>query len=170
MTAMKSVQEIIETLLPDSTKREAYLTIFADAIVEANIHGGDKWAVHLLDDRVRLIVGHNIICTIIDGRIWLALDQSLFPTAKIDLNQTKEWEWDQREYPEYSSIGSTNGYYTSSSQHTNIWVEIRRLLNEAIYQAAHRRKMDPRTPDKHNPEVLQYLRDELGKTIPDPAY
>lgn len=170
MTSTQTAQEIIEALLPDKKLRDTCLTIFADATIEANIYGGDKWAIHLLDNKVRLLVGHNIICTINAGRIWMAVDQALLPTAGVDLNQLPEWEWDRKDYPDYPSIEAKNGYYIPSFQHPQIWIELRRLLFEAIYQAATHRKMDARTPNKHNAEVLDYLRRELGRNLPDPSY
>jgi hypothetical protein len=148
------------------------LTIFADSIAEANIYGRDKWAVAYERDKVRLIVGHIITCTLGNNRIWMALDSRLLEASSqpLVLEQSDDWEWDTNRYPEYPTISSRNGYYRPSKNHEKIWPAIRRPLFESIYRAANETTMDPRTPQGHSPEVLRYLRNELGRHVPDPLY
>ncbi len=58
-------RELIEKkVLPETTVRRTCLTVFADAIAEANIHGRDKWAIACTASKVRLHVGHIIVCTL----------------------------------------------------------------------------------------------------------
>jgi hypothetical protein len=57
----QEARQVIQSCLVDPQIREWILSMFADAITEANAYGRDKWAVHLLKDMVRLHVGHYII-------------------------------------------------------------------------------------------------------------
>lgn len=152
--------------------RQKCLMMFADAIAEANIYGRDKWAVTYTASKVRLIVGHIIVCTLENGRIWVALDKGLLETPRHQslLEQLDDWTWDDNQYPEYQQIPSRNGYYLPSEDHAKIWPGVRRLHFEAIYRAANETTMDQRTPEGHSAEILKYLRNELGRHVPDPLY
>ena len=165
------------SILPETGIREVSLGMFADAIAEANVHGRDKWAVTRTSGKVRLIVGHLVVCVLggdrpEHGPVWMALDKGLLRTPKHHslLERSRDWEWDARNYPEYPTIQSRNGYYRPSHKHSEIWPEIRKLHFESIRKAATETTMDPRTPRGHAPEVLEHLRNELGRQIPDPHY
>ena len=75
------------SILPRTLNREMCLEAFADAIAEANVHGRDKWAVTHKAGKVRLVVGHLIVCTLEDrpthGPIWMALDQELLEDLQL---------------------------------------------------------------------------------------
>ena len=164
------------SILPRTGSREMCLMAFADAIAEADVHGRDKWAVTHKAGKVRLIVGHLIVCTLEDrpkhGPIWMALDRGLLKTSNYEslLEQSADWEWDIEKYPEYPKIQSRNGYYRPSERHSEIWPAIKQLHFESISKAATETTMDRRTPRGHSPEVLEYLRKGLGRQIPDPPY
>ena len=165
-------KRLVLSILPEPVVRRRCLAVFAEAVAEANVYGRDKWAVTPTDSKVRLQVGHVIICTLGKGRIWMALDKGLSETPKrrSSLNQSGDWKWDSEVYPEYPSISSRNGYYLPSEKHAEAWPEVRRLHFEAIYRAANGRPMDPRTPQGHSPAILRFLRNELGRHVPDPLY
>jgi hypothetical protein len=57
-----SVQKVIEKACPDEKVRKITLSIFADAIEEANVCGRDKWAVRV-KDTARLVIGNYYVCT-----------------------------------------------------------------------------------------------------------
>jgi hypothetical protein len=166
----------VVSILPEPGIRQKCLMVFADAIDEAHRCGRDRWAVRYTTDKVRLHVDHVIICTLRDrpehGPIWMALDEGLLGTSnhKSLLERSGDWEWDDDQYPEYSTIESRNGYYSPSEKHTEIWPTIRRLHFESINKAANHRAMDPRTAKGHSPEILKYLRHELNRHLPDPLY
>ena len=165
-------KQLVLSILPEDEVRKVCLTIFADAIAEADVHGRDRWIVNYATDKVRLHVGHLIICTLENGRIWMALDKGLLETSnrQPSLVQSHDWKWDTDVYPEYSTISSRNGYYLPSEKHAEIWPGIRRLHFESIYRAANGRAMDPRTRKSHSSEILKYLRNDLGHPVPDPFY
>ena len=153
------------------------MNVFADAIGRANGHGRDTWAVTHARGKVRLIVGHLIVCTLKNrpdhGPIWMALDRELLETSdgRSELELSDDWEWDtvskNREYP---SIGSRNGFYRPSERHAKLWPTIEPLFFESIFKAATRTTMDPRTPKGHTLEILEYFRSELRRPIPYPRY
>jgi hypothetical protein len=169
-------KRFVDSILPKPGTRQKCLMVFADAIDEANRYDRDKWAVTHTTDKVRLIVGHLIVCTLRDrpehGPIWMALDKGLLGTSnhKSLLERSGDWEWDVDQYPEYPTIGSRNGYYSPSEKHSEVWPTIRRLHFESICKAANHRAMDPRTPKGHSSEILSFIRKELGRQLPDPLY
>ena len=149
--------------------------MFADAIDEANTHGHSRWAItHRTSGvrKVRLVVGHIIVCTLGDGRIWMALDEGMLeaPNNKQILEQSADWEWGSGRFAEYRQIPSRNGHYRPSGKDGEVWAAIQRMHFESIRKAANQTTMDPRTPNKHSPEILRYLREELGRRVPDPLY
>src|SRR5918995_2086538 len=149
--------------------------MFAEAIDEANHCGRDTWAVTYTTRngrKIRLIVGHLIVCTLGNGRIWMALDERLLSsTNHISLlERSGDWEWDVDRYRKYPTIQSRSGYYSPSEKHAEVWSRIRPLHFESISKAANYRAMDPRTPEGHSPEILEYIIKELGRQLLDPLY
>ncbi len=169
-------KRFVDSILPEPRTRQKVLTAFADAIEEANRSGRDRWAVRRMSEKLRLIVGHHIVCTLKDrpehGPMWMALDQRLLGTSnhRSFLEQSGDWEWDVEQYPEYSAIASRNGYYSPSGQHAELWPAIRLLHSASIGRAADHRALDPRSAKGHSPEILVHLREELGRQLPDPLH
>ena len=58
----------MHSILPEPEEREKCLNVFADAIDRANGHSRDNWAVTQAKGKVRLIVGHVIVCTLKNRR------------------------------------------------------------------------------------------------------
>jgi hypothetical protein len=88
-------------------------------------------------------------------------------TVDRGLERSGDWEWDNDRYPEYRTIESRNGYYSPSEGHAELWDRIKPLHFESIGKAANQTTMDPRTPKGHTPEILSYIRKELGRQISD---
>jgi 5-methylcytosine-specific restriction protein A len=165
-------------ILPTATHRQTYLSLLVDSIVEANVYSRDNWAVTCEGRVVRLHVGHYIVFTLEKDQVWLALDLELLhsevrrgPT----LSDLESWGWTPyTDFLEYSDLRgnkiTTNGYYVASAAHETVWPEIRRLHFESLYKTHHVRRIDSRTPPKHAPGVLMYLRHQLQRWIPDPLY
>jgi len=155
--------------------RQKCLMVFADAIAEANIYGRDKWMVKYDPNHIRLQMNGKIkniiVCTLGKGRIWMALDKGLLETSNRQtlLEESGDWTWDVDDYPEYSSISSRNGYYLPSEKNAKVWPRVRRLHFESIYKAASGENK-PGAPQNHSPEILKYLRNELGRHVPDPLH
>ena len=164
-------RQLVLSVLPEPGTRQKCLMVFADAMEEANRHCRDVWAVRHTTEKVRLIVGHVIVCTLKNrfehGPIWMALDKGLVGTSKYPLERSGDWEWDNDRYPEYRTIESRNGYYSPSEGHAELWDRIKPLPFESIGKAANQTTMDPRTLKGHTPEILNYIRKELGRQISD---
>ena len=176
LSSEDEAKRFVASILPEPRIRHKVLMVFADAIDEAHRSGRDRWAVHCTREKVRLIVGHHRICTLADrpehGPIWMALDKGLLGTSnhRYLLERSGDWEWDVDRDPEYSAIESKNGYYSPSDGHTELWPTIRLLHFKSINKAADHRAMDPRTPKGHSPELLSFIRTELGRQSPDPLF
>ena len=165
----------VRLILPDAGTRQGCLQMFADAIDEAHTQGRAKWAITQQTSgvrKVRLVVGHIIVCTLGNGRIWLALDKGMLDAQnnKQILEQSLDWEWGGGPFAEYRQIPSRNGHYRPSESNGDIWLAVQRLHFESIRKAANHTTMDPRTPSKHSPDILRYLEEELGRRLPDPLY
>jgi hypothetical protein len=169
------VSRLMLSVLPSGADvGQKCLRVFADGIERADGHGRNVWAVTHTKDKVRLIVGHVIVCALKNrpehGPIWMALDKGLVESSAFPLERSGDWEWDNDRYPEYKTIDSRNGYYSPSENHDELWGMIKPLHFWSIRKAAYRTTMDPRTPKGHTPEILSYMRTELGRQLPDPLH
>lgn len=162
------------SILPESEARQKCLMVFADAVEEADLHGRDVWAVTHTRDKVQLVVGHVIVCTLKNrsehGPIWMELDKGLVGSSKYPLEWSGDWEWDNDQYPDYRTIESRNGYYSPSENHDELWDRKKPLHFESIDKAANQTTMDPRTLYGHTPPMLTCISKELGRQLRDPLY
>lgn len=172
---------IEQKILLDTATRANCLNVFADAIEAAARFSRGRWAVTVEDDenRIRLHAGHIIVCTLchfrphfMKGCVWMALDQVLLqnsPETLAWLNKSEDWKWspEREKYHVYKDIESRNGYYLPVGEYSDDWKKIQPLHCEAIRLAGTGRKMDPKTPGRHQSRVLEYLREALGRSFPD---
>ena len=177
------VREYVETIYPEATTRRIALSIFAEAVGEANRYGRDQWVVSL-DEWLRLDVGHYIVCTLWQPGVWLSLDYALLrdPLHNPTLDQLKGWGWtpDDPDRPgaylyykdrSRKEILSINGNYQITPNHEQNLLHIRRLFNDFLYKAVYYgQRLDKRTPGKHAPGVLKYICNELDAHVPDPIF
>ena len=171
---LSKAEEIIVSILPDEEFRKTCLTVFLESINQANTCGSEKWGVYYSYHCVRLLVGSLIVLELQRGRIWLALDQQLLEKSKDkrrSLELSKSWQWDTWDYPAYVRVPSRNGYYIPSEDHLKIWPIIRELHFELIRNAAEKyRRLNKRSQSKYTPDLLEYLRVELGQCVPEPGW
>ena len=170
-------ERLLCSILRDTQTRQRCLETFADAVREAHYHSEGLWAITCSKDKVRLQVGPVIIGNIGDRRagterLWLALDRTSL--VRGDEGPTVEgsgdWEWGVGKWATYRVVPTRNGCYFPSEGHEEIWPEIRELHFEAIRKAARRGGLRQRTKDGHSPGISRYLRNALGRSVPDPAY
>lgn len=172
---------IEEKIMLDPDIRASSLTVFADAIEAAARFGPRRWAVTVEDEenKVRLHAGHIIVCTLChfrpdftQGCVWLALDKALLESSagiqKL-LDDSEDWQWSppRERYHSYKDIQSRNGYYHPTGNYRGFWERIEPLHFESIREAATGRKMDPKTPARHQSGVIKYLSEVLGRSLPD---
>ncbi len=172
----KQCRQLLEKILPDRSVRSRCLEVLAEGVVEANKHGRDKWAVRVDSDYggiVRFLVGHHRICTIQQGRLWMALDEDMLEVPPIDFESKQLmdcWSWEDGDYSRYDEISSRNGYYLPGPSHRRVWRSLRFIHHISIFRAAYKRPLLAASKDAHSPAFLRYLRAETGINVPDPLY
>ncbi|MBD3339546.1 MAG: hypothetical protein GF353_10580 [Candidatus Lokiarchaeota archaeon] len=133
-----------------------------------------KRLLNYLDDRIRLLIGNLIVFTIQKGIIWLALDKELLndlEEARTKLENSRNWKWDNEDYPEYSKIPSKNGYYNPSEDHSKISSIISEFHFEFIEKVSKKyEKLNKKSQLKYTPELLYYLEAVFEEDIPKPGY
>ena len=174
MNAVSNVEKVINSLLPNEEIKKNCLSLFLKSIKKANSYGNDKWGVYYLNDRIRLLIGGLIVFTIHKGRIWLALDKELLDDleeARTKLENSRDWHWDNEDYPEYSKIASKNGYYVPSEEHPKISSIISEFHFEFIEKASKKyEKLNKTSQSKYTPELIYYLEAVFEEDIPKPSY
>ena len=90
----RSAQRVIEKACPKEWVRKIALTIFADAIEEANVYGRDKWAIRV-KETARLVVGNYYVCTVRETGVWLALDDRFLKAGNYcpTMDELNSWGW-----------------------------------------------------------------------------
>lgn len=172
--AFNKVKQVVVSILPNPRTRNICLTLLCKTINQANMLGNAKWGTHYDKNNVRLLVGSLIVFTIEKGCIWLALDLPSLEASENKLallQSTTSWQWDTDDYPNYIKVPSKNGYYTPSDDHPEIWPVVEELHFEFIKKAAAKyEQLRSDSQTKHSPELLAYLRHELGQDVPEPTY
>lgn len=171
---IRQIEQTISSLLPNEEYRKVCLSLFAESLLKVNTYGSDKWGAYCYSGGVRLLVGSLIVFTIHKEGLWLSLDKQLLNEKKDEqslLEKSKAWRWERGEYSEYEPVPSRNGYYVPSRESLDIWPIIRDFHFEHIKKVAHKYvwlRID--SQKKHSPELLTYLSNELGQSIPGPSY
>jgi len=149
-------QKVIEKLFPEKEARKAYLKMFSEAIAKARSHGDKKWGVTLHSDRIRLIIGNIVVCTLHKGHIWFVLPGEAYP----DYTSPKEIPGWDTDYLEYKSIPSIAGYYQySKDYHDKAWPQIKAQHFTFLELAAQKCKiLNAKSRKKYSPGVLEYLK------------
>ncbi|MBS3763338.1 MAG: EVE domain-containing protein [Planctomycetes bacterium] len=168
------IREVKETLvarlLPEPAVRSRCLEVFSSSVLEVHSYGREKWGTYCTDDRVRLVMGSLIVCTIHEGGVWLTLDKEKVEKLRPQLEESSEWEWDTGEHGEYSAVPSVNGYYMPE-ENLDLWGDIKDAHFSFFEKVADKyEKLPEDSQKKHDPEVLNYLREELDRDIPSPKY
>jgi len=163
-------QQTINTLFGQTEQR--CLEMFAESIKEANHCGNDKWGITLYKDRVRLIVGSIVVCTLEAGSVWFALDRNFQgSTDHAFLDKAVDWKWTPRY--DYVAVPSMSGYYKPSTPgiHAQTWAKIKKMHFSLIDKAALKyRKLRAPSKKVHSEDFMDYLRQRLNDpTIPDPT-
>jgi len=173
------IEKTISSLVSDERHRKICLSLFVESLLEANSHGSNKWGVYCYNKGpqrrgVRLLVGGLIVFTIHKDELWISLDKQLLDERKDAqklLETSEAWNWDRHDYPEYDRVPSRNGFYVPSSDNQDIWPVIRDLHFEHIKKTANAwNQLRGPSQRNHNPELLAYISNELGQSIPNPDY
>ncbi len=167
-----SAEDVIRFLISDKEKRKNYLLILLEVIKRADSYGKQKWGVHCIKNKIKLLVGNIIVFTIEKECVWLALDKSLADSSENTLSLLENygsWKWDEKDYPIYKQVPSRNGYYLSSD--SGAWSEIKELHLEFVIKVAKKYKhLNKKSQICHSSELLSYIRNELNQSVPEPFY
>lgn len=166
-------ERIVTALIPDVSFRERCLSVFLDAMIEANTYGANKWGAYAHNKGVRLVIGNLIVMTIHKHGIWMALDQQCLDESQArrdHIEQSPDWRWETASYDVYIPVPSKNGYYTPSRD-LQLWSRLRALHFPYIGRVAKKYgQLNVRSQAKHMPDLLAYLRDALQRYVPTPVY
>lgn len=167
-----SVKETLDRILPEKNLRENCLNVFSECIICADESGSNKWGLHLQKNKIRLLVGSMIVCTIQDAEIWMAIDRAYLESEnelEDVFNDSPFWRWDSEDYSEYTRVPSLNGYYSLNDKSLELWNTIREAHFEFIRNVATKfENLQTRSQDKHEPELLNTIQEILGRSLPAP--
>ncbi|WP_028895272.1 hypothetical protein [Syntrophorhabdus aromaticivorans] len=172
-TEREDIEKLIRFLLHDGIRSDC-LRKLCDAICQADSFGSNKWGVSYEPTKVRLLIGSFIAFTIEKGGIWLALDADISGKEQGVLKKAEDegcWRWDTEGYPEYRKVPSRNGYYDPTKATSGAWDVIKGLHFRFLEKVANKYRALLQTSRHCNKlEVLNYLREEMKCSLPEPKY
>jgi hypothetical protein len=161
---------IIEWMLPDPTIRRTCLSALSESIERAHIRRSDSWGITLFPTLVRLNIGKPEAFTFVQERIYLVLDCTNCPDHIWSIPDVEQYVYEKttpnqlfRSVPD--AIGCT---FPASLMHM-IYPQVKSSHFSLIDKSA-KTPRNPMTKQGHSPGLLDYLRSELNKTIPNPTY
>lgn len=159
-----SVRRFLERILPNPYDRRACATALVRSVRAADSRGSAKWGVTLLTDQIRLNVGRVVVAALGKHGIWLALDE---PSLSADTRAAFEEELHEG----YRSLPNSIGISIPADEASEIYDQVSLAHERLIEQAAQRvRGLFRQVQSAHSPGVLLYLEQELGQSLPRPAY
>lgn len=162
---------VLERILPDPARRTAVLSAFADAIEQVHQTAPNLWSVTLHRDRCRLVIGRGLGCTIHASSLWMQLArEGLTARDKGALDRSPEWRWsDSDEGLKTDQL--VHGHYSAEDPESSIWPVIFRQNSRAMdYLVSHSRVVHGASAPAFSPGVIEYLREELRRPLPMPAW
>ena len=170
----ENLRRIADEMGSDENVRNALLRSFASSIRQAHSVAPDKWSVYAENNRLRLVVGQLIVCTVEDNRVWLALDGAELERSidhRTVLDETSAWTWDTDGYPSYKKVPSENGYFEPHQAAAEV-AEVVETLHFSLLENAAQTFTGLRRESKrkHDAKVLYYLEEVLDEDLPSPAF
>jgi len=182
------ISSVIENrILSEAKIRDTYLKIFADSILYATEDkSGLNWTVHHENqyDYLRFTVGQNIVCSIENNSIWLALCAMKLESKPLSMQQkldaSREWEWGPEgtldgEYTN-KNFRSRNGYYKlgDNAQLTPIFADMiwplhLEFLDKVTKKNYPLRKKKDGTIN-YTPELLDYIEQHIQHPLSRPRH
>lgn len=170
----EAIHYTLNKILTNQKLRENCFNILSECIICADESGSNKWGLHLHKNKIRLLVGSMIVCTIQNEEIWIALARDYLNTEdefEQVLNDSPNWRWDADDYPEYTRVPSRNGYYSPNEQNFELWNTIKSAHFEFVRNVANKfESLQTRSQKKHEPELLRIIEDTLGRFLPAPDH
>jgi len=170
----EEIRSVVEKILPDGEVRLSCLESFAESINEAHLCGPQKWGVYFTSEKVRLLVGNLIVCTIHENALWLSLDAHSFDTSSeihTLLEKSKAWDWESGKYAVYRQVASRNGYFRPYRASSEVKQLIADLHFEFVRNVSNKyKRLRKDSQANYTPSVITYLRRALGHSVPEPEY
>lgn len=157
-----AVQRIVERLLPVPEERKQVLSFLADTLELAHRTAPDQWSVPVYPDQLRLNVGHVAVLTVRE-KVWLALDRHVLEAAPDGLRERLG-----EGAPSLPSSGGLTLRPDELAVTAPVVAQAQQRLLDRAAEAGQGLKADFR--GAHRPELLEYLRQELGRDLPNPDY
>lgn len=170
-------RQIIEQMQPDPARRWWCLGILADSLQAAHRAHPERWGVTLRPDPLRLNVGRIEVYFFNQAdRVYFVLDAATLVT----MPETHQWlDNDAVHHLASYQHGGWTGDYASVPGSVGCYVEldalphaypILRPAHQALITLAAQTLRHSETRESHSPGVIDYLREETGWLLPQPAY
>ena len=170
----ESVEKLIKNLFPDEKMRERCLKIFSECIIQADESGSNKWGIHVKKDRIRLLVGSLIVCTVMKDKIWLGLYNEAFKASgsvREIIESSECWSWDTEDYPEYSKVPSRNGYYLLKDESIDLWNYLKEFHFQLISKAGKKyKRLQVKSQKSHEPAFITFVSNAYNIHLPVPDH
>ena len=167
----------MEQSFSDSEQLQAALFLFVEAIKCADSANAKNWALRSVEEenKIRLLAGRFIVCTLSNGKIWCALDEASLKENKLmrnDLEEDPEWKWDQTDYPRYSfaKMFSRNGYFSAPSEEYPLMDTVKYLHLAYVDRVTSRTSLKRETIAGHESRILDFLKHSTGTGLPSPIH
>ncbi len=170
-------RQLFESFFPEPTLRARCLSWFAERIRNAHRNAPGEWTVRLhirKPKQIYLIVGHLVPFSVVQGNIWMALDQQQLeahPQYTEYLNEAQSWKWRIGRYAYFKLVPSRNGcYFPDADPSQELWPRVWKLNSTFVKRIGElKRKLHPQSRGGYEPAIIEYLRQELKTSLPEPA-
>ena len=174
MKDQRAVEAILHKQYPEAEQRTLAAEFLGWAVCQADAYGTHLWAVYAASDRVRLVFGSLIVCTLYAEKVWLALDKQTLEneeSLRDRLDQSEHWSWDEDGFPEYKPVESKNGFFDPRKIEAELMQHIK-LLHDRFLEKGSRyyNRLNRQSQAKHDPAVLDALVSITGSPLPSPEY
>ena len=173
--SLSEIRKLFEKFFPEQTLRLRCLSLLSESIESAHHYAPDEWVVVVPSNRtrIRLTVGHLVTFEVAHEKVWVALDLKELeatPQAVMLLNEARSWQWETGRYSEFKLVPARNGYYFPDADLSEELLPIIWELNFAFVKRIGelKRKLRPWSRAAYQPAVLEFLRQELKQSIPEP--
>jgi 5-methylcytosine-specific restriction enzyme B len=157
--------ELVQRLLPDPAVRRACLDWLASAIERAHAFGAARWGVTLrMPRKIHFNVGRIVAAGLYPGRVLVALDLDALAAEDRELLRASA-----EEKCSFISAPGVLGYMIKADRFAEIHARIDDAFVAALERGAATAKQTPFFY-AHYQGVMDHLRRELERTLPDPAY
>jgi len=163
-------EAVAERLYPDPDIRTACLALLADSIDCAHAVNAASWGVTLFPDHIRLNVDGIETNVLLHDRLYVVVDTDVLPDTALSTLGAAEAEYGRPTDTSYSTFPTARKFWTAASNLSRLREEAWRAHAHLVEHAARTVRVKCHFHHTHSPGVVRYLRRELGRDVPEPAY